>query len=102
MSIDVIVGLVKDFGYPVAISIYLLYSASKQNDFFGGRLDDIKDILVDMSTQISYVLSANINYRSGNIETGDLMSKQSIYQAEKRKTKLKGSKTNADEGGDSE
>lgn len=93
MSTDVLIKILKEFGYPVAVSLYLLYYNSKQADFFGKRLDDIKDILVDMSTQISYMLSANINYKAGNTEIGDMMSKQAIYQAEKHSKKTVKPKT---------
>jgi hypothetical protein len=80
-----IISLIKDVGFPIAVSIYLLYAWKSQSQIYAERLDDIKGILVDMTTQMSYMISANINYRAGNTDIGDIMSRQAMYIGNKIK-----------------
>lgn len=83
------VDLIKDLGYPIAVSIYLLYFIKSQNKFYGERLDDIQNTLVDITTQISYVLSSTVNYKCGNEDVGDILSNQAIYIGNKLKKQHK-------------
>lgn len=100
INLDSIYKFIKDFGYPVAISIYLLWSNREQSKFFSEKLDDIKDILVDIATQNSYMLNSIANYRNGNVEAGDRMSEQAIYHGERVKHRKTKSKKNVPEEGD--
>lgn len=86
-----VIDLLDKYGLPTffAVAILLLYRSQIKSH--GEKLDKISSILMDLTSQISYVLSAIVNYRAGDVKSGDMMSGQAVYVGDKCK------KDNADE-----
>ncbi len=86
-----ITSIITDVGYPIALSIYLIYVLNSQLGFVAKKLDDMQGILRDISVQTAYILNSNLAYKSGNLELGDAFSEQAMkigqeyWEAAKRK-----------------
>jgi hypothetical protein len=85
-----IITAVKELGYPIAISLYLLYLNNSQSKTYGKKLDEIKNILVNIATQYGALITSNIAYKSGNTNMGDTLSKQAADIGEKMKAEQDG------------
>lgn len=101
------VAIVKDLGFPIAVCIYLMISMNKQFKMYtemvgkaNASINSIKEVLVDMTGQSSYMISAMINYRAGNQQVGDTMAKQAVYIGEQIKEKAKAAGEKSGTGGD--
>lgn len=76
----------ENYPLPIVIMIWLMYRDYTQTKFLTAKLDTFSNAISDLTNQISYMLSANMNYRAGNTDIGDALSNQAIYQ-QKRKEK---------------
>ena len=76
MDPGAIVPMITDVGYPIALSVYLLYVLRSQLGFVGRKLDEMQAILRDISVQTAYILNSNLAYKSGNLQSGDAFSEQ--------------------------
>lgn len=106
-SLD-LVNLIEKLGYPIAMSILIFYYMSRQgkayNDIISSTSKDIKDIMIALSTQTAYMISAMLSYRNGDKANGDTLAKQAAYlgdEIEEKYTSKKG-KTKSTKGGDHE
>lgn len=81
------IEVVDKLGLPTAVALYLLYFNLKQTKFhntvLNDMLQDIKNIMVNLSSQITYMLNGMLNYRSNNTDIGDESVKQAIYVGDK-------------------
>ncbi len=97
------VQLVKDLGFPIAVSIYLFYSMNRQTKFYNEMvakaLNDTSNVIVSMSTQTAYMISAMMNYRNGDQVNGDMAAKQAVFIATDLKDKIKEKEANINKGG---
>ena len=92
-----LIALVKELGFPIAMTIYLLYAMNRQSRLYGTvinkALSEVKTVLIDLTAQTGYMVSAMISYRKGDKASGDLYSRQAVYISEVVKEKeLKSSK----------
>lgn len=66
-------------------------------------INSIKEVLVDMTGQSSYMISAMMNYRVGNVTVGDAMAKQAVYigdQIKEKAEKAERAASHSKSGGD--
>jgi hypothetical protein len=92
--LELLLTYAKEYGPITIIFIYLAYSTISQGKDNTDQLKEITNILVQMSTQISILLSANISYRNGDKQSGDNYSKEAIKLGDEVQDKFK------DGGGD--
>lgn len=93
-----IVSLFEKLGYPIAMSVYLLYLLNSSFKFLGKKIDEIKNIMIETTTQVSFLVSANMSYRAGDNKNGDIFSQQAVYIGDKIKSSRKESKTEVGDG----
>lgn len=101
------VAIVKDLGFPIAVCLYLMISMNKQFKMYtemvskaNTSINSIKEVLVDLTGQSSYMISAMVNYRTGNQQVGDTMAKQAVYIGEQIQEKAKATGVKLGTGGD--
>jgi len=77
-NIELLLKYAKEYGPITIIFVYLAYNAVSQGKDNTDQLKEITNILVQMSTQISILLSANISYRNGDKQSGDSYSEEAV------------------------
>jgi len=71
------------FGPTTILLAYMIYDKLYSDRENTDQLNDISNMLITLSSQISMLLSANISYRNGNGNSGDAYSEEAVRTGER-------------------